>query len=96
MSQSAIIEHNPIMLGLEPDTEYVFRMQGMGEDGVIYVSKLYTFRTLPSSDEASDNLLAPENGATVVEVSSNFGGQPNDGAGYIQCLTATVRIEWQG
>jgi hypothetical protein len=79
MAEAAIIDHNPVLLGLEPDTEYVFRMQGMGEDGVIYVSELYRFRTLPASDEISDNLLAPENGAVVTQVSSNFGGQPDDG-----------------
>jgi hypothetical protein len=95
MAEAAIIEHNPVLLGLEPDTEYVFRMQGMGEDGVIYVSELYRFRTLPASDEISDNLLAPENGAVVTEVSSNFGGQPDDGHwGIANAFDGNPVTEW--
>jgi hypothetical protein len=95
MAEAAIIDHNPVLLGLEPDTEYVFRMQGMGEDGVIYVSELYRFRTLPASDEISDNLLAPENGAVVTEVSSNFGGQPDDGRwGISNAFDGNPVTEW--
>lgn len=95
MAQAAIIDHNPVLLDLEPDTEYVFRMQGIGEDGVIYVSELYTFRTLPASDESSENLLSPENGAAVIEVSSNFGNQPNDGRwGILNAFDGNPATEW--
>ncbi len=95
MSQAAIVEHNPVMLGLEPDTEYVFRMQGVGEDGVMYVSDLYTFRTLPASDQPSDNLLSSTNGAVVTDVSSNFGGQPNDGRwGILNAFDGNPATEW--
>lgn len=95
MAQAAIIDHNPVLLDLEPDTEYVLRMQGIGEDGVIYVSELYRFRTLPVSDEISANLLAPENGAFVLEVSSNFGNQPNDGRwGILNAFDDNPATEW--
>lgn len=95
MAQAAIIDHNPVLLDLEPDTEYVFRMQGIGEDGVIYVSELYRFRTLPTSDEISANLLSPENGAVVLEVSSNFGSQPNDGRwGILNAFDGNSATEW--
>jgi hypothetical protein len=95
MAQAAIIEHNPVLLDLEPDTEYIFRMQGTGEDGVIYVSNLYTFRTLPASNEINANLLSPENGATAVEVSSNFGNQPNDGRwGILNAFDGNPATEW--
>lgn len=95
MAQAAMIDHNPVLLDLEPDTEYVFRMQGIGEDGVIYVSELYTFRTLPSGDEISENLLSPENGAAVIEVSSNFGNQPNDGRwGILNAFDGNPATEW--
>ncbi len=95
MSQAAIIDHNPILFDLEPDTEYTFRMQGVGEDGVMYVSELYTLRTLPASDAVNANLLAPENGATLVEVSSNFGGQPNDGRwGILNAFDGNSATEW--
>jgi hypothetical protein len=95
MAQAAIIDHNPVLLDLEPDTEYVFRMQGIGEDGVIYVSELYRFHTLPASDEISANLLSPENGAVVLEVSSNFGNQPNDGRwGILNAFDGNPATEW--
>lgn len=95
MSQAAIIDHNPVMLGLEPDTEYVFRMQGVGEDGVLYVSEHYSFRTLAVSDQPSDNLLSPDNGAAVTDVSSNFGGQPNDGLwGIFNAFDGNPATEW--
>jgi len=79
MNGGAIIEHNPLMLDLEPDTEYFFRLQGSAEDGTFYVSEIGSFRTLPASDEPVANLLSPERGAQILDVSSNFGGQPNDG-----------------
>jgi hypothetical protein len=95
MTQAAIIEHNPVLLGLEPDTEYVFRMQGTGEDGTLYVSELYKFRTAAASDQPGDNLLAPANGAVIVEVSSNFGGQPNDGRwGILNAFDGNPATEW--
>lgn len=95
MSQVAIVDHNPILLNLRPDTEYVFRMQGIGEDGVMYFSDLYRFRTLPASDEISENLLSPENGARVIEVSSNFGNQPNDGRwGILNAFDGNPATEW--
>lgn len=95
MAQAAIIDHNPVLLDLKPDTEYVFRMQGIGENGVIYVSELYRFRTLPTSNESSENLLSPENGAVVLEVSSNFGNQPNDGRwGILNAFDGNPATEW--
>jgi len=80
MAGAAIIEHNPVMRGLEPDTEYFYRLQGTDEAGNFYVSPVYSFRTPEESTEATDNLLAPENGASVIDVSSNFGGQPTEGS----------------
>ena len=95
MAQAAIVDHNPVLLDLEPDTEYVFRMQGIGEDGVFYVSELYSFRTLPASDSGTANLLAPENGAEVLEVSSTFGNQPNDGRwGILNAFDGNSATEW--
>ena len=79
MNGGAIIEHNPLMLNLKPDTEYFYRLQGSAEDGTFYASEIGSFRTLPVSNEQVDNLLAPERGAEVIGVSSNFNGQPNDG-----------------
>lgn len=95
MSQAAIIDHNPVMRELEPDTEYVFRMQGVSEDGVLYVSELYSFRTLAASEQPNDNLLSPDNGAVVTDVSSNFGDQPNDGRwGIFNAVDGNPATEW--
>ncbi len=95
MAEAAIIDHNPVLLDLEPDTEYVFRMQGIGEDGVIYISELYRFRTLPANEEMSANLLSPENDEVVIEVSSNFGNQPNDGRwGILNAFDGNPATEW--
>jgi hypothetical protein len=95
MAAAAIIEHNPVLIDLEPDIEYVFRMQGVGEDGIIYISDLYSFRTLSASEETTENLLSPENGAEVLEVSSNFGGQPNDGRwGILNAFDGSPATEW--
>jgi hypothetical protein len=95
MAQAAIIEHNPILLDLQPDTEYVYRMQGIGEDGVIYVSNVYSFRTLPADKTLSANLLSPERGAVVTGVSSNFGSQDNDGRwGILNAFDGNAATAW--
>ncbi len=95
MAQAAIVEHNPIMIGLEPDTEYQYRMMGTGEDGQYYVSAIYTFRTLPAEEGGTANLLSPDNGAEVIEVSSNFGDGPNDGRwGILNAFDDNTATEW--
>jgi hypothetical protein len=78
MNGGAIIEHNPLLLDLKPDTEYFYRLQGSSEDGTFYIGEIGSFRTPPESDAVSANLLSPERGATVLGVSSNYGGAAND------------------
>lgn len=95
MNSAAIIDHNPIMLDLEPDTDYVFRMQGVAEDGTLYISDLYNFRTLPAQETDNANLLAPGNGAAIREVSSTFGNQANDGRwGVLNAFDNNPNMEW--
>lgn len=79
MEGAAMIDHNPLLLDLQPDTEYFYRLQGSGEDGTFYVSEIYAFRTPPESEEVTENLLSPERGAQIIGLSSNFGNQDNDG-----------------
>lgn len=80
MNGAAIIDHNPLMLNLQPDTQYFYRLQGSDEAGNMYISETFSFRTPPESEETqSANLLSPDRGAQIVAVSSNFGGQPNSG-----------------
>jgi hypothetical protein len=46
-------------------------------------------------ENARENLLAPENGVTVLEVSSNFGNQPNDGRwGILNAFDGNSATEW--
>jgi len=69
--------HAAPMRGLEPDTEYHYRLQGTGPDGTVYVSEPMTFRTPPATGVARDNLAAASAGASVTEVSSVFGDSPS-------------------
>lgn len=65
-------DHSPLLTGLEPDTTYQYRLQGVGADGHLYRSEVFTFTT-PSRDETldafGDNLAV---GAEVTAVSSEF------------------------
>jgi len=63
-------DHRVVLSGLEPDTEYVYRLQGVGVDGRLYRSDIFTFRT-PAAEESllGSNLAL---GAAVLEVSSEF------------------------
>jgi hypothetical protein len=79
MDGGAHTDHHPVLLGLEPDTEYHYRVQGAAPDGTLYVGQDATFRTLPAEQETEVNLASREAGAQVMAVSSNFGGAANDG-----------------
>jgi hypothetical protein len=78
MAGGAHIDHHPLLSGLEPDTEYHYRVQGAAADGTLYVGEDATFRTLPAREETEVNLASLEAGARVADVSSNFGGSSND------------------
>jgi hypothetical protein len=78
MDGGAHTDHHPLLLGLEPDTEYHYRVQGTAPDGTLYVSEDRVFRTLPAQESAEANLASAQAGARVIAVSSNFGGVAND------------------
>lgn len=63
-------DHEVVLGGLSPDTEYFYRLQGVGIDGRLYRSELLTFRTPPASEALPGKNVAL--GADVVEVSSEF------------------------
>ncbi|MCO6502098.1 MAG: discoidin domain-containing protein [Acidimicrobiales bacterium] len=63
-------DHEVVLGGLEPDTEYFYRLQGVGVDGRLYRSELLTFRTPPAAEVSPGRNLAPE--ADVTDVSSEF------------------------
>jgi hypothetical protein len=69
MGGGAHADHRPVMSGLEPDTEYVYRVQGTAADGTLYVSEVMSFRTPAAPmDRPHDLALA----ATVSRVSSEL------------------------
>jgi len=78
MGGGAHTDHHPLLVGLEPDTEYHYRVQGTAPDGTLYVGQDMTFRTLPAKETSEVNLASLEAGARVVAVSSNFGGAANN------------------
>jgi hypothetical protein len=95
MNGGAIIEHNPVMSGLQPDTDYYYRVEGSGQDGTFYVGTVGMFHTLPKSNALVANLLSPERGAQVIGVSSNYGGQPNNGSfGILNAFDDNPNTEW--
>ena len=82
MGGGAHADHEAVMGGLQPDTEYFYRVQGSGADGKLYRSELMSFRTPPAGDGAPGANAAV--GADVVAVSSEFseafvGGNAVDG-----------------
>lgn len=78
MADFAVIDHNPILTGLESNTTYYYRLQGTDLNGVLYLSDVMTFTT-PDFDSGENlNLASPENGAEVIGFSSAFGGADID------------------
>ena len=63
--------HRAVMTGLQPDTEYQYRMQGVAADGMIYQSGVMTFTT-PSGEPTTGFGPNVAIGAVVAEVSSEF------------------------
>jgi hypothetical protein len=78
MGGGAHTDHHPILSGLEPDTEYHYRVQGTAADGTLYISEDMTFRTPAQQEDRDTNLASLEAGASVISVSSNFGGVTNE------------------
>ena len=87
--------HNPALRDLEPETTYYFRVQGVADDGVIYISDTMTFTTPPHEEVTVENLLSAERGAQIIGVSSNWSNQPNDGSfGIENALDGNPNTAW--
>lgn len=63
-------DHQAVMTGLLPATEYKYRLQGVASDGVIYRSEVMTFTTPEAATGGFGSNVAV--GASVVDVSSEF------------------------
>lgn len=70
MDPSGTYDHTPVLAGLEPATAYVYRLQGVGADGSLYQSPVYSFRTSRAVATAPGPDVAV--GATVLQVSSSY------------------------
>ncbi len=87
--------HSPQLSGLEPETLYYFRVQGVDDAGNVYVSETMTFTTPAMVAVETDNLLALENGAEIVGVSSNWNDQADDGRfGILSALDGDPGTAW--
>jgi hypothetical protein len=90
--------HHPLLSGLQPDTDYHVRLQGVGQDGTLYRSQDYTFRT-PKGD-ASDtrpagiNLALAAGGAKIAGVSSNYGGDNAGSYGANNAIDGNPSTQW--
>lgn len=80
--------HRVLLADLEPDTEYRYRLQGVGANGALYRSEVFTFRT-PAAPSVSlgENLAL---GGAVVDVSSEF----SDGFVAANALDGSLSSEW--
>lgn len=95
MAGSTHSDHEPLLLDLEPETTYYFRVQGADDFGNIYLSETMTFTTPPLTEEENNNLLSPENGAVVLGYSSAFGGaEPDDTWGINNAFDGSQNSEW--
>ncbi len=77
MAGGPVVEHDLLLGGLPPESTIYYRVQAVAEDGVIYVDEVFTFDTLPAPLLEEVNLAALAAGATILDVSSNFGGAAN-------------------
>lgn len=94
MNGGAIIDHNPILTDLEPDTLYYYRVQGTDAEGKLYWAATNSFTTA-AEGESDNNLLSLANGATISAVSSNFGGAKNNQAwGADSAIDGSANSAW--
>ncbi len=65
-------DHAAVMTGLQPDTTYKYRLQGVGADGNLYRSDIFTFTTPPRDDALGAFGKNLAEGAEVIAASSEF------------------------
>lgn len=88
-------DHNPLLSGLEPETVYYFRVQGVDEEGIVYISDTMTFTTPLRDTSQSENLASAERGAEVVGYSSAFGAaDPGERWGALSAFDDNPNTEW--
>jgi F5/8 type C domain len=90
--------HHPLLSGLQPDTDYHVRLQGVGQDGTLYSSQDYTFRTpkgaASDARPAGTNLALATGGAKIAGVSSNYGGGNTSSYGANNAIDGNPSTQW--
>ena len=81
-------DHEAVLTGLTPDTEYFYRLQGVAADGRLFQGELMTFRT-PAADAAADDGNVAV-GSTVVDFSSEF----SSGFAAALAVDGDLNTEW--
>jgi hypothetical protein len=101
MGGGGITKHHPILMGMQPDTLYQIRLQGIGPDGTIYVGDNFTYRTpsapanLQPVQPAGKDVALASAGAHVKAVSSNYGGgDVNSPYGANKAIDGDFNTEW--
>lgn len=89
MAGAAIIDHAPVLIGLEPETEYQYVMQGSDAAGNLYRSEVLTFTT-PEATEAATPGTDVAVGGTVTDVSSEF----SDAFGAMNAIDGDATTAW--
>jgi hypothetical protein len=75
MAGGAHSDHNPVLTGLQSNTQYYYRVQGVDANGSIYVSEVMSFTTpdFEALNAASENLALASKGTVIRGYSSIFG-----------------------
>ena len=77
MAPNGHTDHDHLLVGLQPDTEYHYRWSLFAPDGRAFQSRDFKFRTPPATASASrpgKNMALLSEGARIVGTSSVFGG----------------------
>jgi len=100
MMGGAVREHDVLLTSLAPDTIYHYRVNLVDEQGRVYQSSDFTFKTYktPPEGEVSvtgENVALLSAGARVIGVSSNYSGSANDSAwGANNAIDGDLGTEW--
>ena len=80
-------DHEVLLGGLRPETEYFYRLQGVGVDGRLYRSEMLTFSTPPASEALPGRNMAVD---SVAVASSEF----SDAFGAANAIDGDPATEW--
>ncbi len=97
MAGGAHAHHNPLLRNLEGETTYYYRLQGVDESGIVYLSEVMTFTTPAFGTQAgpTENLASPGRGAEIVGYSSAFGDSDLEGRwGAANAFDGDPGTEW--